>query len=194
MTSQEIKKNTSMGGNVDPDKFMHLLNDVEVLVLEPILGTALFDKITTDFNDNNLIDEYAEMFNNYIKPILWHSVFAQYLRDGIVLAQNTGIYENSPENASGANLDNIKYNVKGAQGKADAYIGRLERYLCDKNIPEYENAQANDFDINPTEVNTIGGWYLGKGGSQENKGSAWYLDENGNQVFSDGTNYLFNGE
>ena len=49
ITSQEIKSNTSMGGNVDPDKFMHLLTDVEVLILEPILGTALFDKIVTDF-------------------------------------------------------------------------------------------------------------------------------------------------
>ena len=49
ITSQEIKTNTSMGGNVDPDKFMHLLNDVQVMILEPILGTLLYDKIITDF-------------------------------------------------------------------------------------------------------------------------------------------------
>ena len=45
LTAQEIKSNTSMGGNVDPDKFMHLLYDVQVLILEPTLGTKLYDKI-----------------------------------------------------------------------------------------------------------------------------------------------------
>jgi hypothetical protein len=162
ITSQEIKSNTSMGGNVDPDKFMHLLTDVEVLILEPILGTALFDKIVTDFNADTLSGDYLEMFTGYIKPILWHSVYAQYLRDGIVLAQNTGIYENAPDNGLTANIDNVKYNVKGAQSKADAYINRLERYLCDKNIAEYVDSQPNDYDVHPQEVNTIGGWYLGR--------------------------------
>jgi len=161
ITAQEIKSNTSMGGNVDPDKFMHLLTDVEVLILEPILGTALFDKIVTDFNADTLADDYLQMFTDYIKPILWHSVYAQYLRDGIILAQNTGIYENAPDNGLTANIDNVKYNVKGAQSKADAYIGRLERYLCDKNIPEYDNSQPNDYDVIPQDVDTISGWYLG---------------------------------
>ena len=132
ITAQEIKSNTSMGGNVDPDKFMHLLFDVEVLILEPVLGTALFNKIQTDFNADTLADDYLLMFNDYIKPVLWHSVYAQYLRDGIILAQNTGIYENSPENASGADIENVKYVSKSAQSKADVYIERLERFLCDK--------------------------------------------------------------
>lgn len=162
ITAQEIKSNTSMGGNVDPDKFMHLLFDVEVLILEPVLGTALFDKIQTDFNADTLSGDYLLMFNDYIKPVLWHSVYAQYLRDGIILAQNTGIYENSPENASGADIENVKYVSKSAQSKADVYIERLERFLCDKNIAEYVDSQPNDYDVHPSDVRTIGGWYLGR--------------------------------
>lgn len=165
ITSQEIKSNTSMGGNTDPDKYMHLLRDVQVLILEPVLGTKLYDKIITDFNEggtNNLTGDYLTMFDDYIKPVLWHSVYAQYLRDGIVLAKNTGIYENSPENASPADIENIKYVAKASQSKADVYIERLERFLCDKNIPEYMDAQDNDYDIHPEDVRTIGGWHLGQ--------------------------------
>ena len=161
LNAQEIKDNTSMGGNVDPDKFMHLLYDVQVLILEPSLGTALYNKILTDFDADTLAGDYLEMFNNYIKPVLWHSVYAQYLRDGIVLAMNTGIYENSPENGSPSDIENIKYISKSAQSKADVYLERLERYLCDKNIPEYNDSQPNDYDINPQDTNTISGWYLG---------------------------------
>ena len=181
ITAQEIKSNTSMGGNVDPDKFMHLLFDVEVLILEPVLGTALFNKIQTDFNADTLADDYLLMFNDYIKPVLWHSVYAQYLRDGIILAQNTGIYENSPENASGADIENVKYVSKSAQSKADVYIERLERFLCDKNIAEYVDSQPNDYDVNPSDVRTIGGWYLGRSTNEKtytsSGGSSNTLDE-----------------
>ena len=151
-----------MGGNVDPDKYMHLLDDAQVLILEPVLGTKLYDKILTDFDNGTITGNYLKILNDYIKPVLWHSVFAQYLRDGIVLAQNTGIFTNSPENATPSNLEDIKYVAKSAQSKADVYIERLDRYLCDVNIPEYEQAQDNDYDIKPQkDIETIGGWYLG---------------------------------
>ena len=164
VTSQEIKSKTSMGGNTDSDKFMHLLDDVQVMVLENVLGTALYDKIVLDFNEggtNNLAGDYLTMFTDYIKPVLWHSVYAEYLRDGIVLAQNGGIFTNSPEGATQADMDNVKYSAKNAQSKADTYIDRLTRFLCDSNIAEFDDAQANDYDQKPTNISTISGWYLG---------------------------------
>lgn len=162
-----------MGGNVDGDKFMHLLDDAQVLILEPVLGTKLYDKILTDFDDETITGDYLKILNDYIKPVLWHSVFAQYLRDGVVLAQNTGIFTNSPENATPSNLDDIKYVAKSAQSKADVYIERLERYLCDTNLPEYQQAQDNNYDIKPKkDVDTIGGWYLGA-----SRNYNWEIDE-----------------
>jgi hypothetical protein len=41
ITSQEVKSNTSMGGNVDSDNIIHLIYDAQIMVLENILGTAL---------------------------------------------------------------------------------------------------------------------------------------------------------
>lgn len=164
VTAQQIKTNTSMGGNVDPDKFIHLLNDVQVMVLEPILGTALYDKIITDFNEggaNNLAGDYLTMFNDYIKPVLWHSVYAEYLRDANVLALNGGVFTHSPLDSQKVDLEELKYVAKSAQSKADVYIERLKRFLCDKSITEYDNAQTNDYDIDPQDINTISGWWLG---------------------------------
>lgn len=164
ITAQEIKTNTSMGGNVDADKFMHLLADVQVFLLEPVLGTALYDKIVTDFNEggtNNLAGDYLTMFNDYIKPILWHGVYADYLRDSVVLAQNTGTFTHIPENGQPSDLENIQYAAKTAKSKADGYIQRLIDFLCDKNITEYDNSQANDYDIDPKgNLNSGISWYL----------------------------------
>ena len=94
ITAQEVKSNTSMGGNVDSDLFNHIINDVQVMILENVLGTKLYDKIVTDFNEggtNNLAGDYLTMFNDYIKPVLWHSVFAEYLRGyGLVVLLDHG--------------------------------------------------------------------------------------------------------
>lgn len=163
ITAQEVKTNTSIGGNVDPDKFIHLISDIQIMVLENVLGSTLYRKIVTDFNEggtNNLTGDYLEMFNDYIKPVLWHSVYAEYLRDGIVLAQNGGIFTHNPTDATPSDIENIKYVAKNAQSKADVYIDRLVKYLCDKDIDEYEDAQENDYDQKPTDVSTISGWYL----------------------------------
>lgn len=158
ITVQQIKTNTTIGGNLDADKLLPLIDDAEALVLEPAIGTALYDKLVAE--KDSLVDEYLEMYNKYIVKILCYSVYAEYLRDGIVLAQNTGIYENAPDDKSGANLSNVQYKAKGYNSKADVYLQRLQTYLCDKNVPEYDNAQENNYDVDPREVNTISGWWL----------------------------------
>ena len=167
ITAQEVKTNTSIGGNVDADKFIHLIFDIQIMVLENVLGTKLYDKIVTDFNEgstNNLAGDYLTMFNDYIKPVLWHSVYAEYLRDGIILAQNGGIVEHQQTDSVTANLDNILYVAKGAQSTADVYIDRLNKFLCTKNsdIPEYSQTQDNEYDQTPdSNLSTIGGWFFG---------------------------------
>ena len=88
ITSEEIRLNTPMGGNVDSDKFIHFINDVQVMVLENILGTKLYDKILNDFENETLTGLYEQMVNDYIKPVLWHSVFAEYIKIGSIIVCN----------------------------------------------------------------------------------------------------------
>jgi hypothetical protein len=170
ITSQEVKSNTSLGGNVDSDNIMHLIYDTQIMVIEPILGTKLYDKLITDFIANDIVDEYETMFDDYVKPVLWHSVYAAYLREGNVIAKNGGVFTNQPDNATATDLEALKYVSKNAQSKADVYISRLERFLCDQNsnIPEYTQTQDNDYDIKPRfDVNTVSGWYFGNGSGAE---------------------------
>lgn len=170
VTIQQIKNSTSIGGNVDADKLHHLIDDAEALVLEPALGTALYNKIVNDFNEggtNNLSGDYLTLYNNYIIKILCYTVYADYLRDGFILAQNTGIFQNTPDDKGGADLSDVQFVAKQNKSKADVYLERMERFLCDKNITEYNSAQENTYDIDPREVNSISGWYLPRSNSYE---------------------------
>jgi len=161
ITSEEIKLNTPMGGNVGSDKFINFITDVQVMILEPVLGTKLYDKIITDFNADSLADVYLQMFDDYIKPVIWHSVFAEYVKIGSIIVGNGGIYRHVAQDAEIARLDDINYIAKNAQSKADTYIDRLIRFLCDKDIEEYTRNQDNDYDIDPVDaLQTISGWHL----------------------------------
>lgn len=164
ITTQDVKTRTSIGGNVDGDRIMHLIEDAEVLVLENILGTKLYDKIVTDYNDNNpnnLAGDYLTLYNTYIIPILCYLVHAEFLRDNIVLSQNSGIFTHTPEDAQPSNLDNIKYVAKASRSKADAFIERMYRFLCDVDISEYTSTQDNNYDQSPGIFGVNSGWWFG---------------------------------
>ena len=127
-------------------------------------------KLVTDFNEggtNNLSGDYLTLYNNYIIKILCYTVYADYLRDGFILAQNTGVFQNTPDDKGGADLSDVQFVAKQNKSKADVYLERMERFLCDKNITEYNSAQENTYDIDPREVNTISGWYLPRSNSYE---------------------------
>ena len=163
ITSEEIRLNTPMGGNVDSDKFIHFINDVQVMVLENVLGTKLYDKILSDYDDNSITEVYKTMLDGYIKPVLWHSVFAEYIKIGSVIVGNGGVYKHIAQDAQVADLDDINYVAKNAQSKADTYIDRLIRFLCDRknDIPEYTQTQDEGYDIKPNHpIQLVSGWYL----------------------------------
>ena len=183
ITTQEIRLNTSLGGNVDSDKLLPFITDVQVMILENVLGTKLYDKIITDFEADTLADVYLQMFTDYIKPVLWHSVFAEYVKLGSIIVGNGGMYKHVAQDAEVATLDDVTYIAKNAQSKADTYIERLIRFLCDQdsNIPEYTSNQDENYDIDPKyKVQTISGWYLQ--GSEYTQGrydkNDWRIDEN----------------
>lgn len=176
ITSQEIKFNTPLGGNVDPDKYLNFIDDVQIMVLENVLGTKLYDKILADFDSNSLSGLYLLMFNDYIKPVLWHSVFAEYVKIGTLTVGNGGIYRHLSDSSQLASDQDISMILKSYESRADTYIGRLDRFLCDKEseIPEYTSNQDNDYDLDPsTNVRTISGWHFSSG----SKNYDWRIDE-----------------
>lgn len=164
ITISQLKQRTSIGGNVDGDKLLHLIEDVEVMKLENVLGTKLYDKIVTDYNDNNpnnLTGDYLTLYNDYIVKILCFLTYADFLRDNIVLGQNSGIYTHTPEDAQPSNLNEVEYVAKRNQSKADVYTERMVKFLCDKDLPEYDSPQDNDYDQDPRNINNVSGWYFG---------------------------------
>ena len=158
--AEDITKNTPLGGNIDVNKYLHVIKEAQVFIVEPILGTKLYDKLLSDFAANALTGDYQTIHEDYIKPILYHSVAAEFILTHSYNVANGGVFKQNPENSEPVSKSEVDFLVQNQRDKADAYINRLERFLCDKNLPEYNQAQDNDYDLSPDTSDLYGGWKL----------------------------------
>lgn len=165
VTTQQIKEKTAMGGNVDTDRIYHIRENVEALVLEPAIGTALYDYLVSNGGadpTNNLTGDYKTLYDDYVVAILCNAIYAEYLYDALVLGQNGGVYTHITDDGQQADRDTIDFLAKKYRSTADAYIDRMKRFLCDAGIDEYDDSQVNDYDIDPNDVSNTSGWYFPK--------------------------------
>lgn len=139
----EIVENTPLGGNVDIDKYLHLIVDVQLLVIEPLIGSELYEilKITPLSVENQVI------LNDYIKPIIRHQVVAEYIEQGAYTIANGGVFRHQPANSAVLDKSELIYFASIQRSKAQTYI---DRYL-----------KAYDTKDCYNKTNKItGGWYL----------------------------------
>lgn len=163
ITDEDLISGTPLGGNIDIDKYRSVIKEVQVFVVENLLGTKLYNKILDDFQADTLTGLYATLHTDYLVPIIVHSVAADYIEMAGVSVNNAGIFRRTPEGTEPASPDEITRLAEKSRTKASTYIERMINYLCDNQglIPEYSVAQDNIYDIKPDkDVSAMGGWSL----------------------------------
>ncbi len=162
VTANDIVKNTPLGGNVGTDKYIFIIDDIQVMVLEPLLGTKLYEKIQADYNTNSLAGLYLQLHEDYIEPFLWRAVFADYTTNGKYRVRNNGNIVHTPNNGQPTERSEDDKLTQNYMNKAETYLHRMEKFLCSEgnNIPEYKT-QDNDYDEKAKDNNGYSfGWYL----------------------------------
>jgi hypothetical protein len=149
----QITEFTPLGGNVDVDKYVPCIYDVQITVIEPLLGTELYEKVRDDFDAETLSGLYLTLYESYIKPILRHQVFAEYVEIGQYTVANGGIFKHTPTDATIVEKSEIQYLAQTQRSKAQLYIERARKWLCQNPLPEYNRCDT----IN---VKVTSGWHL----------------------------------
>ena len=157
----DITKGTPISGNLDVNKYLPVIKEVQVFVIEKLLGTKLYKKLLVDYAANTVTGDYLILLESYIQPIIIHATAAEYIVQGSYNIANGGIFKHLPENAETVSKSEISFLAQHHRDKSDAYVERLQIFLCDTNLPEYKNAQLNQYDIQPDSSFTFtGGWDL----------------------------------
>jgi len=149
----EITEFTPLGGNVDIDKYKPCIYDVQIMVIEPLLGTELYNKIKTDFNNDDLSGLYLTLYSSYLKPILRHQVFAEYSEIASYMVDNGGIFKHQPTDSVVVEKSEVQYLSQTHRTKAQVYIERCREWLCENNLPEYNRCDT-------TNVKVTSGWFF----------------------------------
>lgn len=170
ITPQEITATTILGGNVDPDKYIINIAFAQLSVIEPLLGTELYDKITSDFEGDTLAGDYLTLFTEYVKPITKHEALAEYIEVSNFMVDNGGTFKHIAENRENTTKDDTQFLAGKYHNLAQMYIQRFNKWICKNMLDEYKRYQD---DVNAQNVQVKSGWYF-DGSSQKDD---WRIQE-----------------
>ena len=155
ITSEELTRNTIIGGNVDVDRYLQAIKACQNVMVKPLLGKTLYDKIVTDFEANELEGLYLEMFDNYITEMIVHGAAEIYLSQGAYMISNSGITKTKTDSSETVTKEEVDYLVEASRKLYNLYETEFLKWIKLNPVPEWGNS------CKPTGK-TIGGWYINK--------------------------------
>jgi hypothetical protein len=155
---KEMTATTVLGGNVDVDKYAFCIANVQVTVIEPLLGSILYDKILDDFDNDELTGDYLTLFNDFVKPITKNSAIAEFITIASYMLTNGGLYKHAPDNSEVVDQREAQFLAKKYSDFAQSYVSRFNKWICKNPLPEYRTSQD---EVNATkDLSVTGGWKL----------------------------------
>lgn len=157
ITPEEMTSSTVLSGNTDTDKYLFCIADAQLSVIEPLLGSILYDKIKADKENDTLAGLYLELYTDYIKPITKNEAVAQYIEIASYMVDNGGVYKHTGDKIEVVSKEEAQYLAGKYHNLAQMYIGRFNKWICKKYLEEYKTCQE---EVNAQKVKTSFGWKL----------------------------------
>ena len=158
VTPNDVVRFTAMNGNVDVDKFLPNILYAQDTHIQKYVGTNLLNKIIED--NDTLTTPYLELVDKFIKPMLLHWAFAEYLPFAAYTIANKGVYKHTSENAQNAEKNEVDFltskAISMAQNYTDRFIAHMRFYYT--NFPEYIEYTADG--LYPDNNSNFFGWVL----------------------------------
>ena len=160
ITRTDLVKFTSMNGNVDTDKFIQYIKIAQDIHIQGYLGTDLLEKIKADIVASTLAGDYLTLVETYIKPMLIHFAFLEFLPFAAYTIANKGVYKHSSENAENVDKIEVDFLIEKERKIAEHYTQRFIDYMCfnQSKFPEY-NTNSNG-DMYPNTDTNFSGWVI----------------------------------
>ena len=165
ITTEDIKRYSVLSGNVDPDKFIYMVEISQDTEVQYYLGTKLLLKLqdlilagTIGLPANAA---YKTLLETYVKPMTIYWALVCYMPFAAYSVGAKGVFKGSSETAETVDKDEVDYLVEKYRDIAQFYTNNFISYMVynQTTYPEY-NANTQD-DIYPDTANAdFGGWVL----------------------------------
>jgi len=160
ITTNDLKRNTIVNGNVDVDKFIQFIKIAQEIHIQNYLGGKLYNRISDDIIGGNLTGDYLELVQDYIKDMLIHFAMVDYLPFSAYQIANGGVFKHNSENSVNATKNKIDYLVNKHRDFAQFYTRRFLDYMCFNSTKFPEYTQNQNGEMYPDKDANFTGWVL----------------------------------
>jgi len=147
----------------DQNQLCEIIWDTQRQHIRPILGSALYDEILSQIQNNNLTQLNTTLLNLYINPVMKFYVSANGLYVFNYKIRQKGMVTMNSDNSNPASISELDRMYKYFDDKGQTDADMLMRYLVenDDNYPLYKDAGDGFDTIHPTGQQYNVGFYMG---------------------------------
>ena len=186
ISTATLKNSTPIQDNVDDNLLNPYINNAQETHIQMILGTNLYDKIKALIQTNTIgqpqNSNYKTLLDDYIVPALIQWAFYESLPFISLKITNKSILRPNADNATEADLTDLKYLRSTVQDLAQFYSQRISNYLkqYSYNFPEFFTNSGLD-KIVPNSTSYFNGVYIrGTGRYQD---CSWGLSDKFRDIY-----------
>jgi hypothetical protein len=146
----KLKSSTAINYNVDTAFLLPFLKIAQDKHLQIILGSKLYDKISSDINTDALTGVYKTLVDDYIQDSIIHYALVEALPYISFQIKNGSITQKNSENGTAATKSDVTWLIQKERDSAEFYAQRIVDYLCENSSSYPEYSTNTGADISPT--------------------------------------------
>lgn len=136
VTIDDISRLSGFDGNIDNDSINPFIFMAQNSEIKRILGSELYNKIVSDYENNTLAGDYLAIYNDYIATILAYFTCSFYLQLGVPKVSQNGVYLVTPEKTEQIFDDKTSKMASKYEKLAVSLEIKLLEVLDELNLPE----------------------------------------------------------
>jgi hypothetical protein len=142
--ANDVIQLTGIGGNVDTDQLNPSINIAQSTHIKRILGLDLYNKILTDYKNDDLAGNYLTIYNDYISFMLSFFSVSIYLSLNNAKISNAGTFKMNIENGTQPTPSEINTLGKNHESIAISYETNFYEFMKTIDIPEYNKSEVKE--------------------------------------------------
>jgi hypothetical protein len=161
---QMLKDRTAVHDNIDEKLIFPEIKAAQDMFILPLCGSALFNKLLTDINANNLTGNYKVLVDDYIVDTLANYVISELPLGLTYQFWNKGVQQKTTDSSIAPSMTDLFSVASKYKRRAEEYAQRMRLYLRENAsvmFPEYINPGSGVDTVVPERQGFSNPIYLG---------------------------------
>ena len=132
ISEAKVRAFSDLNESVDDTLMVNGIREAQDIVIQPIIGTKLYNELLTKIDNNSVSGSYQTLIDDYVQPALVYSSLYNITENVYVRTRNNGLL--TPTGGENSiNVDKNMYDTKRQSifNKQQFYSDQLSRYLSE---------------------------------------------------------------